>query len=506
MPATLTNSQDTKSDSQARRGRSFAQISKASRTRCASLGIDVSKAKLNAVVSRLDTAFVERREGDKEVSNTAEGVQQLCTWACRIARCKPGDLRVVLEASSHHWLAARTAHSFGCQVVVMNPRRIRAYASTIGRLTKSDPIDAHTIASFGLHVPAHIWSPPPPQIDELTALLRRRTAIEDFMRRDERRGRPDDVVPRPASVVRSVSETVTFLAQASERIHDEIETLFKRHPDLDRERKLLMSIPGIGDVMSSYLLSVLRLRSFSSAREAAAFCGVVPLHNQSGERTHTKGKISRECDGTIRAALYLPTLAAIRSHVPFRQRYEALIERGKHHNQAVFAMMNKIVRTAFGVLRNGKPYRIDWTLLSEEERAKTSPVPEAKRTWRRNEGRLSRLGEASRSASRSPRTEATDGRTPEDARSKNVPRHREMRGTSPVSSPAAGTTKKSKRVKRTRRRWTEADTELLRKSAGEVSIEALARTLGRSERSIQVKGSSLGLSMRYYSPGPSPLR
>ena len=378
------------------------------------LGIDVSRDRLDAVLRWIDpspeanAAGARRPLGSRKVYNSSQGIGALLSWSVSRARCDLGELRVVAEATAgYHLQLARIAHARGCDVVIANPRRVHQYGRAIGRLTKSDLVDADTLARFGALEPRFHWQPPPPAIQELDALIRRRQALHRAARREEARLQmtPPEDSRRPPLIGRSIDSAIRFHADAIEEITTGLDALFQRFPQLARERQLLLSIPGVGDETANVLLYLLRSKAFTCAREPAALCGLVPIHHHSGTDCDSPGRTSTQYDRRYRAALHLPTRVAIRHNPQLRALYERQLAAGKNFRQATLAVMHKLVRIAFGVLRNQKTYVASWEQLTASERTNLPLVYVRKKRVQTNARRLTRL----RRAARTPEFVETDG-------------------------------------------------------------------------------------------------
>gem|GEM_PF-4557424 len=125
-----------------------------------------------------------------------------------------------------------------------------------------------------------------------------------------------------------------------------------QHPALKRDEDLLKSIPGIGPIVSRYLLSVLRSRSFDKAQACAACSGLVPVVRESG----SSAKLSKAGSGIVRAKLYMSAIVAIRYNPDARDLYQRLLKRGKPKMSAPGAVMRKLVHICFAVLKHQKAY------------------------------------------------------------------------------------------------------------------------------------------------------
>jgi transposase len=99
-----------------------------------------------------------------------------------------------------------------------------------------------------------------------------------------------------------------------------------------------------------------QLGEFDSARAAAAHAGLTPKRHQSGTSVNAPTRISKIGNPRVRYALYMPAMAALRSSKEFKELAARLTERGKKKMQIIAAAMHKLVRIAYGVLKNQQAY------------------------------------------------------------------------------------------------------------------------------------------------------
>ena len=101
-----------------------------------------------------------------------------------------------------------------------------------------------------------------------------------------------------------------------------------QHPGLRAQRDLLSTIPGIGQATAALLLAELFNKSFTSARQAAAFAGVVPRPNDSGNR-HGRRATCKVGPARLRKALYFPAITALRYNPTLQPLAKRLRDAGK---------------------------------------------------------------------------------------------------------------------------------------------------------------------------------
>ena len=119
---------------------------------------------------------------------------------------------------------------------------------------------------------------------------------------------------------------------------------------------MLLSIPGIGEATAALLLAEVNLSQFQSARQVAAFAGLVPRHRQSGSLVRGRSRLSKAGSSRLRKGLYFPALTALRWNPLIRAVGLRLAAGGKSKMLTIGAAMRKLLHIAFGVLKSGRPF------------------------------------------------------------------------------------------------------------------------------------------------------
>jgi transposase len=219
-------------------------------------------------------------------------------------------------------------------------------------------VDAALIASFCAERRPPAWAPPAPELRELQALVRRLESLIEMRTAEENRLSSGVTVE---AVRASVEEHLAYLAGQIERTEALIRDHIGRHPGLKRQSELLDSIPGIGEATAAALLAeVPDINQYRSARQVAAFAGLVPRERQSGSSVRGRVRLSKLGNARLRKALYFPAVTALRCSPFFQAWAEGLRQRGKSKMAVIGAAMRKLVHLAYGVLKSGKPFDPEW--------------------------------------------------------------------------------------------------------------------------------------------------
>jgi transposase len=310
------------------------------------LGIDVSKLKFNVCLVRPDGKLRHR-----VFANNTSGFTQLSEW---LKEQHVAQLHACLEATGTYSEAlALDLSDSGHQVSLVNPAAIRAYAGAQLSRTKTDKVDAELIAHFCLTQKPPLWTPAAPQVRELQALVRRLDALIEMHTMEVNRLSSG---VSTSEVRDSIESLISHLEEQIKRTEKLIGKHIKNHPQLRADHDLLLSIPGLGEATVARLMSEINFHQYESAREVAAFTGLVPRLRESGKSVRGRPRLSKMGTPRIRRSLYFPAVTALRCNPVIRAWASGLRERGKCEMQIIGAVMRKLIHLAFGVLKSGKPY------------------------------------------------------------------------------------------------------------------------------------------------------
>ncbi len=303
------------------------------------VGIDVSKDRLDVHLRPTGEAFCVPRD--------AIGLDSLTG--------RLNDLAVtliVLEATGgYEATVAAALAGAGLPLSVVNPRQIRDFARAMGRLAKTDMLDAEVIALFAERVRPQARPLPEPERNHLAALVSRRRQVIQMIGMEENR-RPQAIDKRLA---KRLDRHVAFLEKELAEVDADISQAIKASPVWREAEALLKSVPGIGDVTARTLLAELPELGTIGRHQLAALVGVAPINRDSGlmrgHRSIAGGRTS------VRNVLYMAALTAIRRRSPFRAFYDRLTSRGRPKKVALVAVMRKLLTTLNAILRSRTPWQ-----------------------------------------------------------------------------------------------------------------------------------------------------
>jgi len=261
---------------------------------------------------------------------------------------------VALEATSkYHRLAHAMLHDAGISVAVINPFRSRQFADSIGKLAKTDEIDAESLALFAQRMTPEPTIPPDLQCRELRDLQTARRQVLDEICDLKRQLHTTD---HPMAM-RQIKARIAMGERHKSVLEKEIHSIIAAHPDLKSKFEILTSIPGIGKITAAILLSDLAELGQVNAKEIAALAGVAPMNWDSGAKNGNR--MIRGGRKHVRNTLYMGAVTCIGKPNSLGLTYRNLVGRGKSPKVALTAVMRKMIILANTLIAENRKWQAE---------------------------------------------------------------------------------------------------------------------------------------------------
>ena len=258
---------------------------------------------------------------------------------------------MVFEATgAYHRGLAEALERAGRPYCKVNPRQARRFAQALGRLAKTDRIDARMLARMGHVLALEPQEPEGEKQGDLNALTSARQAlVKDRNALLARRATAGHALVRgqldrrKAAIEADIAEIDAALAE-----------LVQADEGLRTRAAILVSIPGLAATSATTILAQMPELGAMGNKQAAAMAGVAPITRSSGAwRGHAFIGGGR---ASLRRALYMPALVAVRFNPDMRRHYERLVAAGKPKKLALVAVMRKLIVLANALLRDGRKW------------------------------------------------------------------------------------------------------------------------------------------------------
>lgn len=301
------------------------------------VGIDVSKRWLEVCVYGEPESL--------KVGNDADGYWTL------IEKMKTlQSVLIVFEATGgYEHRAAKALREAGFAVAVVNPTRVRRFAEALGKLAKTDKIDAQVIAHFTSVVKPAVNGVQTPLEEQLAACVERRRQLLVELVAEKNR-----LSTCPVCVREGIEEHVTWLDEHIEALEAEIQALILQKPEWRERSEIIDSVPGVGPVTAATLVAELPELGQCNRQEIAALAGLAPFNKDSGPK-QGKRRIFGGRSG-VRRTLFMATLSASKHNPVIRAFYDSLLKRGKEKMVALTACMRKLLVIINAMVRKGEAW------------------------------------------------------------------------------------------------------------------------------------------------------
>jgi len=301
-----------------------------------SVGVDVSK-------KTLDVAYWAQDENESvfvgKFTNSHKGFQAIQQKIEeRGETIGASVIHVVMEPSGgYEQPFAHFAHQAEWKVSLPNPLHPKRWAESQGKRGKTDLQDAKNLAHFAFVNDPLTWKPLPPEVEQLSHLLDRLDNLKKMLSQDKNRAQSAEYhVNGDKAVSDNMKEVIAFLEQQIQNFQEIIKEHLKAHPHLKKQRKLLLTVSGVGDKNVLYILVMMHRWGVltdgkGDDKGLVAYLGLDPKHHESGTSVRKRSGISRQGNKDMRSRLYMSALGGIKAkNSPLTTFYKRLVvEKGK---------------------------------------------------------------------------------------------------------------------------------------------------------------------------------
>jgi transposase len=301
------------------------------------VGIDVSKAQLDVAVGR-DGAEWSASNDRVGIGRTVERLREIQPALIVVESTGGLEVPLIVELSAVQ-----------LPVALVHPGRVRDFARSLGRLAKTDKLDARLLAHFGEAIQPPLTQLPSQEVQELNGLMVRRRQVLDLIVDEQ-----NHLASTRLSLRQRIEEHLVWLQEELDHLDRAIEAMIQCIPAFHEKETLLRSAKGVGPVLSAKLLSGLPELGQLNRKKIAALVGVAPFNDDSG---HRRGK--RRIKGgraDVRKVLYMATVAAVRFNPVIRSFYQHLLSQGKLKKVALVACMRKFLTILNAMVRDMRPF------------------------------------------------------------------------------------------------------------------------------------------------------
>ena len=312
---------------------SKAEIAYPMNTQEINVGIDTSSTQLDIYVRPNGHFF--------SVTNDKDGIKEAIK---EIQFFKPR--RVLIESTGRLELEfVIAANKAGLPVVICNPGHVRSFAKSVGRVAKTDKLDAMDIARFGEATEPRLSSIKPEKLRAISDLMVVRSQCLEMSTMQKNR-----LKRMPKTVHKPIQNILKAIKKELETIDRQLNKLVDSVAEWRQKRDLLLSAKGVGNVLAYTLMSELPELGTLNRKQIAALVGIAPMNRDSGGyqgKRYIRGGRHR-----VRTVLFVSMMSAIQCHPKLKPMYERMVAAGKPKKVALVACMRKQITILNVMVKN----------------------------------------------------------------------------------------------------------------------------------------------------------
>jgi transposase len=321
------------------------------------VGVDVSKDDIKVAFSTLTTMYRVVVRCTRTFANTMQGFKQLQEWV-NLKKQPQQAVHFTMEATGVYYEGlAFFLHEKGYSLHVILPNYAKKYAESLGIKSKTDKLDAKTLAQMGLERELRLWQPISPLLLGLKQLTREREAlvctktnVSNQLHAYRHQGKP-----KKESIKRSL-KLIALIDKQIKQIEGEITNFVNQDERLKTKMSYLDSIPGVGLLTVAVIVAETNgFAAFESIKQLTSYAGLDVRIQESG-KWKGKSKISKRGNSHIRKALYMPSLSQ-KTHDPVAKRFFQRIKEKKGIGMvATIAVERKLLGLMFSLWKKEEMY------------------------------------------------------------------------------------------------------------------------------------------------------
>lgn len=306
------------------------------------IGLDISKDTIDATLHKTNGSihYIKFKNND-------DGLKLFRLWikGNRIRKAYIG-----MEATGIYYEKAADMLSSYYTVYVINPLKIKDYGKSRFNRTKTDKADSNLIADY---IKRHQDTLIPYQIPKnkaLQKLINLKNQLQQHQKQIKNRLHSTE-----EDFIRNIhQDLIDTIQDKMEQVKIAISEQIKKQTDYNHYRNL-QTIPSIGKDTASVLYAQLTEKHFKTANQFVSYAGLSPAIIQSGTSVRGRGRLSRYGNRRLKSTLYMPALCAYRFNA-FPKLINNLKKAGKPKMVIIVAIMRKLAKLAYYIVKTGQPY------------------------------------------------------------------------------------------------------------------------------------------------------
>lgn len=335
------------------------------------IGLDVSNLTLDYCEQPAKTLpwSAVRQLPVRRIENSAEAIITLGrTYS-------PGNCMFILEPTgSYSDKVLEILSALDHHVYLVGTRMFNSYCQFLGIGNKNDQQAARTLAHIGSVAELPRYEVPSKVIKVRKKLFSALEGLEKDQQRFKNRIHAEEQYLQSNELIMACfRECLELVEQKIRLIEKQLNEL--KDEEFKRLSRLAQTVVGIGQVNAELIVTLTNgFKNFESPKQAVKFCGFAPRSHKSGSSVNIKKRASKQANTNLRRALFMAALSAIRFNSACKELYTRLRARGKGHFHAMNAVMAKLVRQLFAVIKYNREFDNQYLVKTTNEHNMTTSL------------------------------------------------------------------------------------------------------------------------------------
>ena len=160
-----------------------------------------------------------------------------------------------------------------------------------------------------------------------------------------------------------LKKQIDSLTKLIQEIDKQIKVLMQSNKELANQKKLLISIDGIGEQTAIHtIVATGGFTKFNSGRKFGCHVGVAPFSFESGSSQRSRKKVSSRANKDLKTLFHMCALSAIRMKGELKEYFERKVGEGKNKMTVINAVRSKLINRIFAVIRDNRKYEKNYTV------------------------------------------------------------------------------------------------------------------------------------------------
>lgn len=327
---------------------------------CATLDMPISRSVVGVDVSMKTLDYCLESGKSSQIKNELSSIR---AWIAQL----PSQVLVVFEPTgTYSDKLQRLLEKNSLDYSLVTPYQSRSFAQAIGQSNKTDTQDALTLLKLGKSLALSPSKVPSKKMRERKQIL---SSLNALQKQEQQLNNQIHALEQHLEIVQPAMDSLDVVLQSVQQQIEVLEEQLSSYTD-QREKQvkaLMLSVIGIGPKSADLLCHLTDcLDNFETDKQLVKFVGTAPRVYQSGSSVQYRGRISKKGNSILRSTLYMAARSAKIHNPECNALYLRLREKGKPHKVAMIAVVNKMLRQVFAVVKSNTNF--DKNYLKKEEK------------------------------------------------------------------------------------------------------------------------------------------